>query len=135
MAAAKRGRPMSAETKAKIAATLRGKKHPPERIAKAQANRRAPPVGDEAIIAECYARNHDRHNREAKERRDQWHRDVVVAELRGRRDLAEDVKQSEGWTIHRKIFDGTGAVSYGYADGMVHWRLDTAMPHLRLRSE
>ena len=135
MAAAKRGRPMSAETKAKIAATLAGKKHPPERVAKAKANRRPPPSGDEAIIAACLKRNVEKQAREVQERREQWHRDVVVAELRGRRDLAEDVKQSEGWAWSRKVFDGTGAVSYGYAGGMVHWRLDTALPYLRLRSE
>jgi hypothetical protein len=130
MAAAKRGRPRSAETKARIAATLVGKKHPPERVAKAKANRRPPPKGDEAIIAACFNRNMEKQAREVQERREQWHRDVVVAELSGRRDLAEDVKRSEGWTWSRKVFDGTGTVSYGYAGGMVHWSLRTAAPYI-----
>ena len=117
---------MPEATRAKIAATLRGRKHSAERVAKAKANRPPVPKTDEEIVEATYRRVWARTKREGTIRIKQWRVDRIVATLRGWPALAEDVRQSFGYHEKRKLFDFTGLVSHGFHNGGPLWHLEVA---------
>jgi hypothetical protein len=104
LARAATGRKHTPETKAKIAAARTGRKHSPETIAKIAAERRARPASVD-VVAKTLQRSRERRQAEARLRLEQRKKDIVTAWHLGRMDLVQDIKQSWGWWVKRKLHD------------------------------
>ena len=108
------GHEVSEETRAKIAAGLRGRKHTPEAIEKMRQARLArPKATDEERIEACRRAAYERHKRDYYIRYDQWRADMRAAREMGNMKLWRDVKRSHGWRFKRLFFDTSGKVSDG----------------------
>jgi hypothetical protein len=117
-----RGRKRSEETKEKIRASLKGRKHTPEAIEKMRvAHSRRGRTCPEKVLAECRAAARERHDRIDNVRHERWKLDMAAAMSRPR--LYRDVMQSQGWHWKRKLHDETGEVSDGITvEGEIVWK-------------
>lgn len=108
IAATKRGVARDEDVKARIGAAQKGRVFSPEHKAKLRAARKAyaARVNDyDAILAECRTEAQKRHEALEQNRKGRMMEDLRIAMRLGLVALAMDIQASDGWAMHRKLFD------------------------------
>lgn len=130
---ARKGKTHSPETKAKIAAALKGRKHSLHTIELMRTLRnRRPKATPERIIEECRAIAKEKRRSFDLPRRRNLRADIATARFMGDAELEQDLRRSGGWFWKRTIFDPTGRVSNGFTktDGVLKYGQKPTPPHV-----